>query len=361
MANCDLCDDGFSCDKCATLYAWDGTKCSLNCPRGTYKNGETCTDCSEGCEDCINGYTCIVCKNGYHLFLGSCKDKCPAGTFAHSDGNCYSCVHPCKTCSGPGEDMCDSCVSGYVYFNHQCKTDCDDGTYFADGSCLVCSSRCKTCSGTSSYCTSCHGTQYLFKNTCHDTCPAAIVNGECTDNCPDGNYLHGNVCKKCSDKCETCKDTASNCLRCSSGYKSYKGECMQNCPSNTLDQGTFCVDCDVTCNGCSGSTFQCINCAAGYVKAGLICIAGCFDGQYLDTNTGECEFCGEGCKVCSSPTNCNTCYNPIHVPVNGVCQRACPPGAKLVGDKCVCTFGVEHLGACVSSCPEGYWSSNGVC
>ena len=363
MMFCEMCTDGMSCDKCAPLYIFDtNTKtCSLNCPRGTFKVGNECQNCSMGCEDCINGFTCITCKTGFNVFLGGCESMCPPGTFADVDNICYACVSPCRTCSGPGTNQCDSCVSGFVYFNRECRTDCIDGTYFADGSCLVCSNRCKTCTGISTQCTSCFENQFLFKNNCFNECPAAVVNGVCTDRCPDGSYLDGNVCRSCSTECETCEGSASNCLRCSSGFKSYKGSCTATCPMNTLDQGAFCADCDPTCNGCSGATFLCDQCATGLVKSGLRCIERCLDGQYLDATTQSCEFCGSGCKTCLSPTQCIECTNPLFTSINGECRETCPPGSRRVGTECVCTFGVKHLGACVSSCPEGFYAVNGEC
>ena len=128
----------------------------------------------------------------------------------------------------------------------------------------------------------------MFENSCFAECPAAIVEGQCTNRCPDGKYLSVNVCLDCDVKCQTCRDTATNCLRCSSGYKSYQGDCVQNCPANTLDEGTYCTPCDPTCNGCIGSSFICDRCATGYVKSGLRCIEGCLMGQYLDTSTQQC-------------------------------------------------------------------------
>ena len=154
-----------------------------------------------GCNDCVNAFTCIACQTGFFIYLGSCTTSCPLGTFSLSENICFACVSPCKTCSGPSANECDSCVDGFVYFNRECRTDCVEGTYFADGSCLACSNRCRKCSGISTQCTGCFDGQFLFKGSCFSECPAAIVNGECTDKCPDGNYLDGNVCKACSNEC----------------------------------------------------------------------------------------------------------------------------------------------------------------
>ena len=200
MMSCESCTSATNCDKCAPLHVFDGTKCTLNCPRGTFKDGSECKACAEGCDDCMNGFTCIACQSGFKIYLGGCLAACPAGTFALGGGDtCFACVSPCKTCSGPSNSECDSCVDGFVYFNRECRTDCIEGTYFADGSCLACSNRCKTCTGISTQCTSCFDRQFLYKGNCFNECPAAIVNDICTDKCPDGNYLDGNVCRPCSN------------------------------------------------------------------------------------------------------------------------------------------------------------------
>ncbi len=62
-----------------------------------------------------------------------------------------------------------------------------------------------------------------------------------------------------------------------------------------------------------------------------------------------------------STTRCVECFNPTHTSINGVCSESCPPGAKLVGEVCVCTFGFEYSGSCVSSCPEGFYAVNKKC
>ena len=68
-------------------------------------------------------------------------------------------------------------------------TECPDGTYFADGSCLACSSRCLTCQGNTDKCTSCQPNQFFFDGNCFSECPVAIVEGVCTDVCPDGFFF----------------------------------------------------------------------------------------------------------------------------------------------------------------------------
>jgi proprotein convertase subtilisin/kexin type 5 len=248
-----------------------------------------------------------------------------------------------------------------VYFNGQCLSDCPTGTFFADGSCLVCSSSCLTCSGTSTYCTSCPDGQHQYKNGCYAQCPGVIVSGRCTDRCADGQFASGGSCFPCDAKCEACSGSATNCTRCANGFMSYAGDCVVTCPTGYFPSSGVCLQCDISCNGCSGSPFICDSCAVGYVRSGNRCIEGCSQGQYIDFRSNTCDFCGEGCKVCSSPTQCSQCIDPTLVPLNGVCKKSCPPGAQLVGDTCICTFGSYFSGACISSCLDGYYSRNRVC
>ena len=98
------------------------------------------------------------------------------------------------------------------------------------------------------------------------------------------------------------------------------------------------------------------------MKSGLRCVERCADGQFLNPQTGSCEFCGSGCKSCLTKTRCVDCFNPLYTSINGVCQKACPVGAKLNNNnECECTFGSEYQDACVSICPEGYYSLNRKC
>lgn len=128
--------------------------------------------------------------------------------------------------------------------------DCPASTYYAASSCLACSSRCLTCEGTSTNCVSCASTQYHYNNDCFNDCPAAIVNGKCTDICPDGKFYENSKCNDCDAKCMTCSGSATNCTVCADGYISYAGSCFQNCPKGTYKSGNTCIRCDVSCQEC---------------------------------------------------------------------------------------------------------------
>ena len=92
---------------------------------------------------------------------------------------------------------------------------------------MVCKYTCLTCQGTSEYCKSCPGDYYLFENSCFEKCPGVIVDDECVSKCPDRKFKDNGVCKECDEKCETCKESETNCLRCANGYKSHNGDCLE--------------------------------------------------------------------------------------------------------------------------------------
>ena len=293
------------------------------------------------------------------MYAGSCRPSCPSGTFA-LDGHCYNCVSPCQTCSGSGEN-CESCISTRVYFNGKCLKDCPDGTFFADGSCLLCDPRCLTCTGTSTYCKSCLDNKYFLNNNCFDECPGVVLDGKCSGGCPDGKYLSESSCKDCDEKCGTCSESSTNCLTCANGFKSHDGNCVEKCPSNYLDKGTFCIKCSDSCLECTGAIDFCDACATGYVRIGKRCKKDCPQGQYIDYQSQSCQYCGKGCKICTSLIHCSQCVDLTLTPVQGICQKSCPIGAKLVGEKCICTFGYFHLNACLSSCPERFYAFEKRC
>lgn len=53
-----------------------------------------------------------------------------------------------------------------------------------------------------------------------------MVNGTCTDVCPDGKYYQNSNCLDCDPKCMTCKGSAGNCTACANGYITYAGACL---------------------------------------------------------------------------------------------------------------------------------------
>lgn len=289
----------------------------------------------------------------YSMYAGSCRAQCPDGTYS-SSGQCYACNSSCKTCSN--QNQCNSCNYPFVLLANRCVSDCQNGTFYGDGSCRACDPSCLTCAGYSTSCTSCPSPLILYNNTCYTICPVATVNGTCTIVCPSGSYLSGTSCLPCDTKCSTCFGSATNCTSCASGLSS-NGNCIDNCPSGTFASNGFCSPCDVSCLTCQGSPFNCLQCANGYLRNGMSCVQNCPSGFFYNPAVTSCSPCGAGCQVCSSLSQCSVCADPTLTSVNGICQRACPAGATLIGNNCVCTFGVLQQSTCVSSCLDGFYAT----
>lgn len=145
---------------------------------------------------------------------------------------------------------------------NKCQAGCSDGKYFNGVQCAPCNSPCVTCEGGPSYCTKCPTGMYAYKGQCTTTCPTTIVNGNCGNFCPDGLFLSGTSCQKCSTSCNTCS-TVNFCTSCKGTLLNYKGQCLTTCPTNTIASSGGCLDCDQYCSGCSGSISSCINCVTG--------------------------------------------------------------------------------------------------
>jgi proprotein convertase subtilisin/kexin type 5 len=88
------------------------------------------------------------------------------------------------------------------------------------------------------------------------------------------------------------------------------------------------------------------------------CTNVCPPNFYVDLVENICSPCGTGCQQCTSLTQCNGCVDQNLTPLNGVCQRTCPAGANLVGNICICSFGVLQNSVCVSSCSNGFYAGN---
>lgn len=181
-----------------------------------------------------------------------------------------------------------------------------------------------------------------------------MVNGECTNNCPDGQFFSGSACLNCNPKCMTCKGSATTCTSCAQGLSS-GGDCVEKCPDRQYASVGFCANCDVSCSSCQQNAFNCIECSGGYIRSGVNCIKSCGQGLYYDSASQTCKSCANGCQTCLSNSQCTQCFDPALSPVNGVCQRVCPPGANLVGSVCTCSIGYLHQSSCISTCPIGFY------
>ena len=74
----------------------------------------------------------MSCSVDYYFFPseGLCEPNCPPIKYKdESTRKCLDCQPPCKSCSGPTNNECTSCVSGYYLLNTTCVTTCPSGYY----------------------------------------------------------------------------------------------------------------------------------------------------------------------------------------------------------------------------------------
>ena len=251
---------------------------------------------------------------------------------------------------------------------------------------LTCTNNCYNCSGTSSNCTACNGTNYLYNYTCSATCPSGYY----------GNTAN-NLCSACGFQCSACFNS-TQCTSCSNSYFLYKGTCMGTCPPHSSDiynDGT-CYDCAPTCSGCSGSISYCTACYNGQFALGGACYTQCPNGYYGSTLMGICVACNTGCATCNL-TSCfscsgsyyynnyacaTTCPGPLYGYNNNCSYPTCPVGTypnnsthicSACSNTCYTCFNSStngctscssnryyYNGACDTSCPSGYYALNGT-
>ena len=80
-------------------------------------------------------------------------------------------------------------------------------------------------------------------NMCYTDCNTThkyYVGNQCFATCPAGTYLsYTNVhCISCSELCDTCLGTASNCLSCHDRYF-YNNTCLTQCPDGYYGSVSF--------------------------------------------------------------------------------------------------------------------------
>lgn len=294
--------------------------------------------------------------------LTSCD--CPYGTYeVAGEAFCPDCVLPCETCVEDPE-ACEICADGY-----ENPPDCTPIPPTAQsakigevpvGSAKVfaCSDECQTCSGTASNCVDC------AENRDGPGCP-----------CIDGYFeeeIDGvRVCTECSYKCVTCS-SIDFCDECD-GDRINPSDCI--CPPGTWDNGvdTECQTCDYNiCKECEGSATTCTVCADGRSPPDECpCLPGTYDD--LTDDVGTCFECNYPCDSCIDWDTCTSCSDIENrvMDENGECQ--CKDGYYDAGvaycEKCnfkceTCNDGsccTECAGnrldaeTCCTTCPEGYY------
>lgn len=191
----------YECSSIPHCISCSSTGCS-QCEGGYFLNStgvgicQLCSSVLNKCLNCSDSATCTNCATLYIINSGKCVPDCKG-----------SCLAGCATCEGLNCDLCLSCPTGKNLYQQSCLIQCPFGYYSYNDSfgqvCGVCNPSCRSCSGPlSTNCLSCNIPQYLFNNTCVDTCPSRFHYADSI------NY----ICPSCYQTCLRC--TGPNDTQC---------------------------------------------------------------------------------------------------------------------------------------------------
>ncbi|KAM3135886.1 hypothetical protein pb186bvf_012015 [Paramecium bursaria] len=121
-----------------------------------------------------------------------CLDECPLRYYPNPK-ICEKCSQVCTRCTGPSQNQCTQCISGYFLNDTSCVTQCppDKSLDVASG----------TCSST------CLGYLYLAQGVCLPTCPSYLLfytlgaEKQCVQTCYDGSFNDNQYCTACATEC----------------------------------------------------------------------------------------------------------------------------------------------------------------
>lgn len=257
--------------------------------------------CHTPCLTCFESADVCISCNQMFLYDNSCYTKCKTGFYDIGNYLCGQCSNVCAQCLG-ADDYCTQCIEGMYFLDYQCLDECPNGYYVNNSECLACDSGCKKCS----------------QNSCDECSIGFLYYGTCVDVC--NGFSQDNNCYNCSEGCNTCLDSASNCLTCDSSYYFYNNNCYSICPDLTYLINSTCFDCEFPCKSCKTSTY-CTSCPSGYNLYDNSCIIECPSGYY--SSNSICHKCKNSlCQSCDDE-NCYTCLNP-YLLYNNSCLATCP-------------------------------------
>ena len=344
------------CEECALGYSMraDGSCQKIQCPEGTFLDGEECVRCTDTmpyCSKCTDAKTCLACsgegvfwnkgvcdcKKGYtkNAETGECDPiECPYGQYYDINQEkcapCSSVLRGCLECSS--EKKCEICDWENNYLmrgdNTCAKMRCEYDSFPQSGQCKKCSSvlpGCLRCSSDGRICVKCAEGMRLRKRKCEP-----II-------CGEGTYRVGSKCFSCRDKfpgCESCDEKA--CNTCEKGYEKVEGGCRDKFCDPAL--GLFM----------NRVTGECDKCPYGYKSNGIQCEPIiCSVGTYLERY--ECKQCPEHCVHCGNGGVCNFCDQGYGFIGNKRDCEICPFGSFLRNSKCVlCSDEIKHCVECSS-------------
>ncbi|CAD8107915.1 unnamed protein product [Paramecium sonneborni] len=214
---CKICQSLTFCTECKSIDNIVLLNNQCICKDGYYQNYQQCQICDQTCLTCSQYFNnCLSCNEFKNRILKKNQCICQNGYFENERNECW----PCNSNEGKIIKDCqykDCTDLVWTYGEH-----CDDGNnIIRDG--------CSNCKIDDNY--SCLNTllepSLCFQ--CNENCLECQLNqqqkqSECIK-CKDGYFLFNSNCAKCTEKCLTCKTSASNCITCR--FLSNKlGECQ---------------------------------------------------------------------------------------------------------------------------------------
>ncbi|KCV67557.1 TKL protein kinase [Fonticula alba] len=276
--------------------------------------------------------------------------SCPAGSYGPM---CDGCHPTCAACASPEEpEHCTACAPGRAWLHGRtCVSECPAGMWPDGPACRACPGECATCTS------------------------AAACTG-----CVAGRFLSGtHACEPCDGSCARCTDDRS-CDACRPGLvfagvdPGVPSRCTLACPPGEFAGPARCTSCGPSCDLCAGGAASCTVCAEGFRWAS----------QPGPGGAGPCVPCDPGCVSCTAD-RCLVCGQGLLLGPDGACVGSCPDGWWPNGESCQpcdvscgtcsggdaaqctgCGTGLDlvaagpgAVGACVSGCPEGEYRDLG--
>ena len=319
-SNCIQCVNYTYCYSCGVNTYNSYGQC-WPCGSGYFYNNNYgyCQSCGSNCSSCSNDYSCDSCSTGYSYYNYTCLNvNCSRGYyFDYTYLYCQSCIQNCVSCSN--SYSCDVCSSGYAnnYYNCQYNYNiCGTGYFYnyTNGSCQQCIANCTNCSN--SY--SCDVCSYGYSNNYYN-CQYNNSNSVCTTK----GYFYNNTygyCQSCIPNCVSCSNSYG-CDICSIGYTNNYYSCQYNSDycgtgyflNNTYSYG-YCESCQkyiTNCVACSNS-YTCDVCSSGYTNNYYNCQYNYYDnycrtGYFYNYTIGSCQHCIANCTICSNSYTCDVC------------------------------------------------------
>ena len=326
----------------------------------------TATKCSknEDCEAdqyCTMGMCKDLCERNRTKKKVKCSGETPVCTPDNHDSYCACTPESCNAAwecrKVSGRYSCEPCSAGE-------KCGCPDGK-MSNGS-----GKCVTCNFDSD----CADDEYC-SNSGTEASSCSIVT------CSTGEYVGNHQCNSCSSAIPGCTDctSSSNCTSCEAKYQDPSGnggECvMTTCSSGQYlneDDGN-CYPCSNGCRQCTSST-NCQACEDAYeLVSGAYCeLKGCAADQYLNMADGQCYSCPAACSSCSTVMSseetsaCTACVDDYKLSGTQCVQKSCSD----MGYSTSCGEGQDSVpanksgsdGACYTcSAIAGYCTSDSDC